>query len=341
MKRALVTGAEQSPEFINELKSLGFEVTNGSTEALLRLGVPEELSKRQITEEELICILPEYSIYVYGGLEPATAKALKAAPSLELISFLGTGWADDGCVDASAAEELGIPVVNTPHANAPSVAEMAFCLILALERQIIPMNTETKSGTFHPIKRRDISGRQLGIIGMGAIGSCLAKHAFYGFGMSVVYAGPSPKPAIEKSLNARRLSLNELLSTSDYISIHTPATSTHGLIGKEEVSCINKSSFLINLSSPDVVDGEALLSALHNSQIAGAAMDGIYTTEPLRSHFLGLPDSKFLVLPRTAWLTDDSYVRMTEMALTSIRDMVDGKKPISYQVNLLDSYSST
>jgi lactate dehydrogenase-like 2-hydroxyacid dehydrogenase len=332
--KILITGPAISPDKADELGSLGFEVINGTEAAFEVLSVPSANRGRDLTESEMVALLQETSIYIYGGLEVASGSVLEHAPKLRLIAFMGTGWSDEGCIDAGAAERLKIAVTNTPGANSPSVAELAIASILALQRQIVFLNNRTKRGEGRPTKLRDISGRSLGIVGLGNIGSLVARHAVKGFGMDVVYAGPHPKAALEEELGIRRVPLDELLKQCEFVTLHCPARTTVGLIGSREISLMRQNAYLVNLSSPEVVSGMAITEALENGVIAGAAFDGWYK-EPadLRERFLSLADDKLIVLPRTAWLTEDSYTRMIQMTLTNIRAQLRGERPPN-QVNL-------
>jgi D-3-phosphoglycerate dehydrogenase len=334
MKRALVTGPPVRDSYRARLSRLGFEVVNGSSAALEILGIPASQRDRDLTEDEMVRLLPKVSVYLYGGLEAASATVLAAGKELELVAFLGTGWADAGCVDEAAARKTGVLVTNTPHANAASVAEIAIGLLISLERQIVPMNARTKKGEGRPIRRRDVAGKTLGIVGLGQIGGRVARHAIRGFDMKVLYAGPNAKPLLERELGVQRVELGELLSQSDYILIQTPAHTTRGLIGHREIARMQPHAMLINLTAPDVVDGEAIVSALEQGKIGGAAFDGTYK-EPssLKERFLAVGDDRLIVLPRSAWLTDDSYDRMADMALESVAALIGGIRPLPFQVS--------
>lgn len=332
MKRAIVTGSRLPTDRVGALEALGFEVVNGSAAILAELGRPS--TERELDEQEIRAALPGAAVYIYGGLEPANEVVLEAADKLELIVFLGTGWSDPGCVDPRAARRLGIRVANTPYANAPSAAEMTMGLLLALERAIVSMNNATKAGGWTPVRRRDLTGRRLGVIGLGHIGSRVARHAAEGFEMEVVYSSPRAKPELEKRLACRRVDLEDLLATSDYISIHTPVDATRGLVTRDLLATVKPESLLVNISGPEVVDGEALCDALSEGMLRGAALDGLYSEpEELRRRLLDLGDDKLIVLPRAAWLTDDSYERMSDMALKSLSDHVAGLDPIANQVS--------
>jgi len=326
--KAVVTGPPLASKFVAALNELGFAVTNGTPEALQQLGADVKAEPRELTEVELASLLEDADVYIYGGLEVASGTALERAARLKLIAFLGTGWADDGCVDKEAVNRLGIAVTNTPGANAPSVAEVTIGLLLSLQRQIPYLNANTKAGTGRPTRLRDISGRRLGIIGLGAIGGRVAAHARMGFSMDVVYSGPHRKTEAEQRLDVTYAPLEELLSSSDYVTLHCPAAKTRGLIGAKEIELMKPGAFLINVASPEVVVAEPLIAALRDGRLAGAAFDGYYKEpEATRDAFLRLPDDKLILLPRSAWLTDDSYERMASMSLQNIRALLEGAPP--------------
>ena len=328
MGKVIVTGPPLASKFVDELTSIGFTVVNGSEAFLRSIGIEAGATLRDLTQDEAAKALADADIYIYGGLEAATTEILVNARNLRLIAFLGTGWADPGCIDRSVTN-LGIAVTNTPGANAASVAEVTMGLIIALQRQIVFLNNRTKDSKALPVRLKDIASRRLGVVGLGAIGSRVATHAKFGFNMDVVYSGPHPKPELERKLGLRRLPLDELLSSSDFVTLHCPARTTGGLIGHRELGLMKKTAFLVNCCSPEVVKGDALVSALKTNVIAGAAFDGFYKEpEDLKTEFLNLPDDKLIVLPRTAWLTDDSYTRMAEMAVKGIREFVSGRDPL-------------
>jgi lactate dehydrogenase-like 2-hydroxyacid dehydrogenase len=311
MSKLLATGPALPDHIIRELEALKFEVTNVT---------------RDLSQEEFTDLLRDKDAYIFGGFETATAEALNQAPNLKIVAFLGTGYEE--LVDTDAATKAGIAVTNTPEATAAAVAEMTMGLLLALQRRIPGLNRATKSGSGSPTKLRNIAGRRLGIIGLGAIGSRVAAHARKGFDMDVVYAGPHPKPGIERSLGVARVSLEDLLSTSDFVSLHCPGAETVGLLSKDKINLMKPGAFLINTVLPEVVDGPSIIDALQTDRLAGAAFDGFYKEpQSLMTEFLAIPDEKLIVLPRTAWLTEESLATMAAMAVANIRALLDGSDP--------------
>jgi lactate dehydrogenase-like 2-hydroxyacid dehydrogenase len=328
--KAVVTGTPLSARYVQALEQLGLSLLNGSKEILIKLGVPEDAADRELSEEEATRALKDAAIYIYGGLEPASAAVLEGAQDLRLITFLGTGWNDPGCVDADAAGSRRILVTNTAHANAASVAEAAVGLMLCLERGFFSMNTATKDGQWLPFRRRDLAGKTLGIIGLGAIGSRVARHATAGFGMQVSYAGPHRKPEAEAELGVKFATIPELFETCEFISVHAPAHAQN-LITDEHLRSAKTDLVLINLSAPELVEPQGLIAALTEKRVR-VAMDGMYKDDSIRETLLSFDDDRVIVLPRAAWLTNDSYNRMSDMALASITDFVNGKTEIRSRV---------
>lgn len=330
MSKVLVTGTPISDRHVERLEAHGFQVTNGSHAGKIALGLSGDDLAGDLTSEQTAQLVVDIDIYIYGGFEELGASVLAEATKLKLITFLGTGWDEPGCVDAESAERAGIVVTNTPHANAPSVAELAMGLIVVQSRDEFWLNKVAKSGEWIQRVTNDVSGNTLGVVGLGHIGLALARHAVHGFGMQVVYTGPRKKPDAESELNARYVSLEELLQTSDVVSIHSPGALTQGLIGSEQLNMMQSHAILINLAAPGVVDGEALYKALSSGSIRAASMDGKYNDE-LHTKLRKLDDDRFIIVPRTAWLTTDSYRRMADMSLQSIEDYVANVRPVHFQ----------
>lgn len=328
MPKVLVTGAPLSEDHVRRLVSMGYSVTNGTEAA--KLVLDQDPNSGDLTEDETSTLIADTEIYIYGGFEALSDSVLSASRDLKLITFLGTGWDDPGCVDANAASRIGITVTNTPHANGDSVAELAVGLAVTLSRDSFWLNKVAKSGEWIQRVTSDVSGRTLGIVGLGYIGSAVARHARRGFDMKITYAGPHRKSDAEAELDATHLPLDELLRTADIVSIHSPATATQGLIVEELLGEMRAESILINLSQPGIVDGEALYRALSVGAIRAAAMDGKYD-QPLHDKYRTLDDDRFVFVPRTAWLTTDSYRRMGDMALESIEDFNAQRTPVHNQ----------
>ena len=305
----LVTGKDIEEPYLERLRQQGFMVEN-----------PQE----HLSEDDVIKCLVGKHAYLLAGLERATPRIIKSTKGLKLIAFLGVGY--QSFVDEPQATSMGIAITNTPGAMVSSVAEMTVGHLLALRRRIPHLNQAAKQGKTIEEKAHDLEGETLGIIGMGMIGSRVAHMLRAAFGMNVQYYSRSAKPDVESSIQAARVGLDELLRTSDVVSLHVPTTEeTKGLIDESKLQLMKRSAVLINTARAEIVDGHALYRALTDGVIAGAAFDGYYI-EPLPDKkddswkLLSIPDEKFLVTPHVASLTDNSWNRMTEMSISSIEN---------------------
>lgn len=320
MRILLITGKPVAARWQHQFEGLGYKVVNGSSAALKALGVGEENSSRELTESELGDALQGVEVYIYGGLEPASHVALKRASELRLISFMGTGWSDPGCVDPKAAADLKIRVSNTPHANAASVAEFAVAAILGLARKSFKMAQDTECGEWSPLLGVDISGKTAGIVGAGAIGSLVARHLTGGFGMRVLYFGPNRKPQVELENGARRVdTVAELFAEADVVTVHAPANNhTFGMVGETELQRSKGGVLLVNLAAPEIVEPRALIQALDAGQVLATAFDGKYHEDIHNKRLRGYGLDRFVQFPRTAWLTAESYDRIAAMCFQSV-----------------------
>lgn len=321
MKTILFTGCTLSESQLEELKKKGFLIK------------PQKID---LSEYDLIKELKDCDGYILGGEEIATAKVIESAKSLKVIGFYGAGY--ERYVDTAVATQRGIPVTNTPQANAPTVAEFTVALILTSVKKIALLNEQVKSGTYAKQQLWNLKGKTLGIIGMGAIGTLVAKIMHNGFGMKILYVSRSTKPEVEKEIGATKVNLNELLQESDVISIHVPySPETIGMIGKKQLELMQPHTVLINTARAELVDGHALHKALTDGKIAAAAFDCYYTeptpkpSEDEYRLFL-LHDDKFIITPHTAFNSIDAVKAMENMVVTSVLDALSGKEP-KYIVN--------
>jgi glycerate dehydrogenase len=251
---------------------------------------------------------------------------LEQAPGLKLICIAATGTNN---VDLEAARELGIAVTNVAGYSTPSVVQHVFSLILALttrlleHHRLIASGAWPQSGQFclldHPF--REIAGKRLGIIGYGTLGKSVANVA-ESFGMEVVLAqrpGGDPQPG--------RMPLEELLKTSDVISLHCPLTEqTRGLIGERELHLMKSDALLINTARGGIVDEQALATALRNGDIGGAGVDVLAQEPPAKDNPLLDPAVPNLVLtPHIAWASREARQRLIDEIGKNIRAFLDGE----------------
>jgi phosphoglycerate dehydrogenase-like enzyme len=206
----------------------------------------------------------------------------KSAPNLKLVQLLSAGY--DRC-DIESARRAGVPICNNGGANSTAVAEHALLLMLAVSRRLVWQHANVAGGRWRgnnvdDIKLYEVKGRSLGIVGLGAIGKKVAKMA-QAFGMRVQYY--DVKRLTEEHadrLDVKFSLLEELLKTSDIVSLHVPLLAdTHHMIGDKELKLMKKSAYLINTCRGPVVDETALIEALSNGTIAGAGLD-VFDQEP-------------------------------------------------------------
>lgn len=257
-----------------------------------------------------------------------TQRTIDKAPSLKIIANYGVGYDN---VDVDHARRKGIVVTNCPHPVTEPTAELALALMLNVARQVSALDAALKQGrpltwgTMHNLSST-LTGKQLGIVGMGAIGKAVARRAL-AFGMTVVYHNRKPIPlADENRYHAQYLSMDELLMTSDVVSLHVPFTSaTRHLIDRDALLKMKRSSMLINTARGPVVDEQALVDALINGTIGGAGLD-VYENEPHITPAL-LQLTNVVLTPHTGSATFETREQMSVVVAHNIRALIDGLVP--------------
>lgn len=304
--KVLFTGCTFNEDKLNELKNIGIEVSSG---------------RMDYSEDELINILKDYDCYINGGDEICTRKVIENNKHLKLISFMGTGY--QKYIDVEAAKEYGIPVSYTPSANAKAVAEYTVALILDAVKKITFSNNEIRNNEWNKYKTFNLEGKTLGIVGMGTIGSYIAKILCDGFGMKLIYNSRESKSDIDNKYNTNMISLNELFSKSDIISVNATYTLDNAnMISKEQFALAKEDLIFINTARPELVNKEDLYNAIINNKIGFVAMDGFYT-EPINyeDEFLKLSCDKFILTPHNAYNSKDAVIEMERMLIESLADI--------------------
>jgi len=268
------------------------------------------------------------------ALEPVTEVLLNRAKQVKLVQRLGVGYDN---VDLDAATRYGVPVCNMPDFNAASVAEHTLMLILGLLRRLFESSLSMKAGRWplHAIVANgvfELSGKTLGIIGLGAIGQEVARRA-KPFEVEICYYDERKPPmAVEEALGASFVSLEDLLRRADIVTLHVPLTSgTLCLIGRPELWKMKQTAILINTARGAIVDEEALTDALEQGVIAGAGLD-VFAEEPLGPRHRLRRCPNVLLTPHVAGQSREAMERMVGMMLENIQRVVRGEKP-NYQVN--------
>lgn len=255
-------------------------------------------------------------------------ELIDRAPDLKMVANFGVGFNN---IDVAAATERAIMVSNTPGVLTDATADMAMALILAVGRRVVEGDQYTRQGKFKfwapfHFLGHEITGKTLGIVGMGRIGAAVARRAA-GFNMPLIYHNRQRLPKEkEQSLGARYADMETLLQESDFVSVHVPLnTDTHHLIGSREFSAMKPSGYLINTSRGPVVDEAALLNALMNNEIGGAGLD-VYEHEPALTPGLEKLDNVVL-LPHMGSATQETRRRMGAMAVENLMAGLQGRMP--------------
>lgn len=266
-----------------------------------------------------------------------TEGVLKACLKLKVVAMHGVGV---DCIDVEAATRLGIQVTNAAESNQRSVAEYAVGLILMLAKRAIHYNNGLKNGNMEVRKLygSDVTGKTLGIIGMGNIGTQVAKIASFGLNMNVI--GYSRKIRGKKKTDYALLTDNmeEVISSADFLSLHLPGSpSTRHIIGERELAFMKPDAFLINTGRGEIIDEEALIRVLKEHRIMGAALDVFEGNLPKPDNPL-LHMEHVIVTPHTAAFTAEALERMAYQSALGISEVLE-KRPVSYPVNKLkDSF---
>ena len=259
---------------------------------------------------------------------------IESAPNLRVISTCSAGFDH---IDLETATKRGIYVTNTPGVLTEAVADFTWALILAIARRIIEADKTVREGRWNIpwspeyMLGSAIHGKVLGIVGMGKIGTAVARRSI-GFNMKVIYYSRTRKTDIERELNAKYVSLEELLKTADIISLHVPLTKeTYHLIGERELKMMKKTAFLINTARGAVVDEKVLVRALKEKWIAGAALD-VFEKEPVDPNNPLLKLENVVLAPHIGSATWEARSKMAEISAINLINVLMGKEPL-YFVN--------
>lgn len=271
---------------------------------------------------------------------PIGKTELDRFPGLKLIATRSTGFDH---IDLAETKARGIAVANVPFYGENTVAEFAFALLLALSRRIVDADERVReAGTFSPIGLRgfDLSGKTLGVVGTGHIGAHVIRMA-KGFGMKVICFDAFPNAELSHTLDFPYVSLQELLATSDIVTLHVPYNEhTHHLINRENLSHIKKGAYLINTARGAVVETAALVEALQSGSVAGAGLDvleeeGALSDEAafltsghpseermktaLADHYL-INHPRVIVTPHLAFNTTEAVERILDTTIQNIQN---------------------
>lgn len=248
---------------------------------------------------------------------------------VRIVANYGVGYNN---IDVAAARACGVAVTNTPDVLTDDTADLAFTLLLMVARRTGEGERHVRAGAWtgwrptHMLGTR-VSGKTLGLIGLGRIGRAVATRASRGFSMRVLFHDPYASDADAAAVGAeRRATIEDVLRESDFVSLHCPATpETHHLLDAERLSCMRRSAFLVNTSRGDVVDEHALAQALCSGALAGAALD-VFEGEPsVTPALLGLEN--VVLLPHLGSATTEARVAMGHRAVDNLVAFFEGQPP--------------
>lgn len=247
---------------------------------------------------------------------------LDQCSKLRVVSNLAVGYDN---IDVPACTARGVAACTTPNVLTQTTAELAFTLLLTVARQVIPAADAARNGdwkTWYPFRflGRDLAGLTLGIVGLGRIGLAVAKMG-EAFGMNVIYAGG------RSSDEFRKVSLDELLRTSDIVSLHVPATpATHHLIGHDALARMKRDAMLINTARGSVIDTDALVATLNDGRLFGVGLD-VTDPEPLPADHPLYEFERVTILPHIASASEATRLKMSDLAAKNIVAVLERTEP--------------
>ena len=312
----VVCTAQLFPQQRLRLQSAGHEVR------LLDSPSGEMLVDALHSADALICLLTD----------TINTDLLDTASQLQVVANVAVGYEN---IDVSAAAARGIAVTNTPDVLTQSTADFAFALLLAAARRIAEADASVRSGQFpswglqQPLTGADVHGKTWGIVGLGRIGSAVARRGNHGFDMSILYHSRTGKPELERELDATRVPLEDLLARSDFVSLHVPLTAeTHHLIDKDALARMKPTAILVNVARGAVVDETALATALQEGVIAGAGLD-VFEAEPAVHPGLLACHERLVLAPHLGSATTETRMAMADLAVDNVLAVLAGQPALT------------
>jgi glyoxylate reductase len=301
-------------------------------ERLSRIADIECLDREEpLAEDVLARHLEDKEAVISEPLDTISSAIMDSSADLKIIANRAVGFDNVQIPDAT---KHGIIVTNTPGVLDAATADLAMALLLATARRVCEADRYVRNGNWSGFKSDlmlgpDLYGKTIGIIGMGRIGKAFARRA-RAFGLNLIYSRTSPADETDKQLGdelgAVRVEFDELLKTSDFISVHCPLNPrTRGLIGKRELELMKPDCILINTARGAIIDEQALVSHLVQGKIRGAGLD-VFSDEPNVPKEL-LPLDNVVLLPHIGSACFETRFRMSELAVESVLSAFSGKRP--------------
>lgn len=306
----------QIPEAgIKLLKDKNYEVVVSSKDGVL---TKEELLEGVKGADAILSLLTD-------SIDDGVLAA--AGPQLKVVANYAVGFNN---LDIEAGKKRSVVMTNTPGVLTETVAEFTLAMIMTISKRIVEGDKFVRAGKYQGwapllLLGSDLGGKTLGVVGLGRIGSSVAKKAKLGLGMEIVYYDVQPNPEFEQETGAKFMTLDDLLKNADVVSIHVPLLeTTKHLINAEKLALMKESAYLVNTSRGPVIDEVALVEALRGKKIKGAALD-VFEEEPVLSP--GLADLENAILtPHIASATEETRTKMSEIAAQNIIAVLEGEE---------------
>lgn len=306
----------QIPEAgIKLLKDKNYEVVVSSKDGVL---TKEELLEGVKGADAILSLLTD-------SIDDGVLAA--AGPQLKVVANYAVGFNN---LDIEAGKKRSVVMTNTPGVLTETVAEFTLAMIMTISKRIVEGDKFVRAGKYQGwapllLLGSDLGGKTLGVVGLGRIGSSVAKKAKLGLGMEIVYYDVQPNPEFEQETGAKFMTLDDLLKNADVVSIHVPLLeTTKHLINAEKLALMKESAYLVNTSRGPVIDEVALVEALRGKKIKGAALD-VFEEEPVLSP--GLADLENAILtPHIASATEETRTKMSEIATQNIIAVLEGEE---------------
>lgn len=272
--------------------------------------------------EELCRILPEIDAAIIG-MDKYTDAVFQRAPRLKVVSKFGVGVDN---IDIESAKRHGVLVTNAPGQNSDAVAELVLALILALTREVIPMNAAMRHGVWDRRLCSGISGKTVGLLGFGAVGRHLAKKLM-SMDVKVKAFDLYPNKVAAAELGVEMTTQEDVIENSDIVSLHIPSTrESYHMFGASLIAKMKQGAYLINTARGDLVDTDALADALNTGWLAGAALD-VHETEPLPADLPITKCANVILTPHVGSETAQAYRNVSMVVAADVVAALNGEMP--------------
>ena len=289
-----------------------------------------KINRTSLTKEELKQKVSGSDAVISYLTDRIDQDIIDRGTKLKIIANYGAGFNN---IDVTYASERGIWVTNTPNVLHETTADLTWAMILGTARQIVSADRYTREGKFQGWGAKlflggDVHEKTLGIIGLGEIGRSVARRAI-GFNMRTLYHQRNRLPKEEeKKLNAEHVTFEQILRESDFLTLHVPLTEeTEYMIGNDEIALMKKTAYLIHTARGKIIDDYALVAALREGRLAGAALD-VYEAEPELTEGMRELDN-LMILPHIGSASFETRDKMALLVADNIFDALEGKTPRS------------